>query len=131
MLNSLTSGKKNNLTAHAKIPRVESPPTTPEKDGSMGKRDGKAAKAKRAERRGKGSLKTEQKTAIAEGKQERKKAFAKDEEDLDALQHVRVLTTRATGLIHTFRTRASAGQIPVVTHGAAVSACQSRRSHCL
>ena len=53
----------------------------------MGKRDGKAAKAKRAERRGKGSLKTEQKTAIAEGKQERKKAFAKDEEDLDALQH--------------------------------------------
>ena len=59
---------------------------------AMGKRDGKAAKAKRAERRGKGSLKTEQKTAIAEGKQERKKAFAKDEEDLDALQHVRVPT---------------------------------------
>ena len=52
-----------------------------------GKRDTKAAKAKRAERRGKGALKTEQKTAIAEGKQERKKAFAKDEEDLDALQH--------------------------------------------
>ena len=57
-------------------------------DGEMGgKRDTKAAKAKRAERRGKGALKTEQKTAIAEGKQERKKAFAKDEEDLDALQH--------------------------------------------
>ena len=57
-------------------------------DGAMGgKRDTKAAKAKRAERRGKGALKTEQKTAIAEGKQERKKAFAKDEEDLDALQH--------------------------------------------
>ena len=54
---------------------------------AMGKRDGKAAKAKRAERRGKGSLKTEAKTAIAEGKQDRKKAFAKDEEDLDALQH--------------------------------------------
>ena len=53
----------------------------------MGKRDGKAAKAKRAERRGKGSLKTEAKTAIAEGKQDRKKAFAKDEEDLDALRH--------------------------------------------
>jgi len=57
-------------------------------DGEMGgKRDTKAAKAKRAERRGKGALKTEQKTAIAEGKQERKKAFAKDEEDLDVLQH--------------------------------------------
>ena len=53
----------------------------------MGKRDGKAAKAKRAERRGKGSLKTEAKTAIAEGKQDRKKAFAKDEEDLDAPRH--------------------------------------------
>ena len=52
-----------------------------------GKRDTKAAKAKRAERRGMGALKTEQKTAIAEGKQERKKAFAKDEEDLDVLQH--------------------------------------------
>ena len=51
----------------------------------MGKRDGKAAKAKRAERRGKGSLKTEQKTAIAEGKQERRNANARDEEDLDAL----------------------------------------------
>ena len=55
--------------------------------GMGGKRDTKAAKAKRAERRGKGALKTEQKTAIAEGKQERKKAFAKDEEDLDVLQH--------------------------------------------
>ena len=54
---------------------------------AMGKRDGKAAKAKRAERRGKGSLKTEAKTAIAEGKQDRKKAFAKDEEDLDAPRH--------------------------------------------
>ena len=97
----------------------------------MGKRDGKAAKAKRAERRGKGSLKTEQKTAIAEGKQERKKAFAKDEEDLDALQHVRVPTSRATGLLHAFRTRASTGQIPVVSHGAAESACLTRRFHFL
>ena len=97
----------------------------------MGKRDGKAAKAKRAERRGKGSLKTEQKTAIAEGKQERKKAFAKDEEDLDALQHVRVPTSRAAGLLHAFRMRASTGQIPVASHGAAESACLTRRFHCL
>ncbi len=51
----------------------------------MGKRDTKAAKAKRAERRGKGSLKTEQKTAIADGKKERRQANAKDEEDLDML----------------------------------------------
>ena len=76
-------------------PLTTKSPTTPSEraagratDGAMGgKRDTKAAKAKRAERRGKGALKTEQKTAIAEGKQERKKAFAKDEEDLDALQH--------------------------------------------
>ena len=120
------------ITSAQKTSRPLSP--TPEVCPStchMGKRDGKAAKAKRAERRGKGSLKTEQKTAIAEGKQERKKAFAKDEEDLDALQHVRVPTSRATGLLHAFRTRASTGQIPVASHGAAESACLTRRFHCL
>ena len=70
------------------FPPSERPAGKASTDGEMGgKRDTKAAKAKRAERRGKGALKTEQKTAIAEGKQERKKAFAKDEEDLDALQH--------------------------------------------
>ena len=51
----------------------------------MGKRDTKAAKAKRAERRGKGAAKTEAKTEIAQGKQARRDANAKDEEDLDAV----------------------------------------------
>ena len=49
----------------------------------MGKRDSKAAKAKRAERRGKGALKTEEKTAKGEQKQKRRDANRQDDEDLE------------------------------------------------
>jgi len=49
----------------------------------MGKRDTKAAKAKRNERRGKGSLKTDEKTAKSEKKQERRDANKQDDEDLE------------------------------------------------
>lgn len=49
----------------------------------MGKRDTKAAKAKRAERRGKGALKTGEKTAKSEEKQQRRDANQQDNEDLE------------------------------------------------
>ncbi len=51
----------------------------------MGKRDTKASKAKRAERRGQGAYKTEQKTAKAQSKQARRDANRKDDEDLGAI----------------------------------------------
>ena len=51
----------------------------------MGKRDTKAAKAKRSERRGKGSLKTDAKTAKSEAKADKRELNKKDEDDLDAL----------------------------------------------
>lgn len=53
--------------------------------GMGGKRDTKAAKAKRAERRGKGSLKTDAKTAKSEAKKDKKALGKKDESDLDQL----------------------------------------------
>ncbi len=49
----------------------------------MGKRDSKAAKAKRSERRGKAALKTEEKTAKSETKQDRRDANKQDSEDLE------------------------------------------------
>ena len=51
----------------------------------MGKRDTKAAKAKRAERRGKGSLKTDEKTEKSNAKKERKALNQKDEDDLQSI----------------------------------------------
>ncbi len=51
----------------------------------MGKRDSKAAKAKRQERRGKAALRTEAKTAKSEAKKDKKDLNRRDEEDLDAL----------------------------------------------
>ena len=51
----------------------------------MGKRDTKAAKAKRAERRGKGSLKTDEKTEKSNEKKARKQANQKDDDDLQAI----------------------------------------------
>ena len=51
----------------------------------MGKRDTKASKAKRAERRGQGAVKTEQKIAKAQTKQARRDANRKDDEDLGAI----------------------------------------------
>ncbi|KAL1519733.1 hypothetical protein AB1Y20_023241 [Prymnesium parvum] len=51
----------------------------------MGKRDTKAAKAKRAERRGKGSLKTDDKTEKSMAKKERKALNQKDENELQAI----------------------------------------------
>jgi hypothetical protein len=59
----------------------------------MGKRDTKAAKAKRAERRGKGALKTGDKTAKSEEKQQRRDANQQDNEDLEK---VRAAATRSS-----------------------------------
>lgn len=50
-----------------------------------GKRDTKAAKAKRSERRGKGSLKTDEKTEKSTAKKDKKAANQKDEEDLQSI----------------------------------------------
>ncbi|KAJ1617554.1 hypothetical protein T492DRAFT_1098828 [Pavlovales sp. CCMP2436] len=51
----------------------------------MGKRDTKAAKGKREERRGKGAVKTGAKTEKANAKQEKRRANKEDDEDLQTL----------------------------------------------
>ena len=51
----------------------------------MGKRDTKAAKAKRAERRGQGSVKTDAKTEKSLAKQDRRDANKQDDQDIEAL----------------------------------------------
>ena len=51
----------------------------------MGKRDTKAAKAKRAERRGQGSMKTDAKTEKSLAKQDRRDANKQDDQDIKAL----------------------------------------------
>ena len=51
----------------------------------MGKRDSKAAKAKRAERRGETRAHAEAKASKSDAKRDKREANKKDEEDLDAI----------------------------------------------